>query len=80
MTERTLVSGSPHPTDAWRDAAAECRRRGLPTPQVELVDVSSADCGRIGGRLCLTFAAGVAGPVILGRESHRGGGLFLAET
>jgi hypothetical protein len=67
--------------EAMRSAARRRRRMpvpGLPTPQVELLEVSSTDCGRIGGRLRLTFAARVVGPVILGKESHRGGALFLA--
>jgi CRISPR-associated protein Csb2 len=63
-----------------RDAAFECRRRGFPAPDVEVLETSSDGCGRVDSRLRLTFAAGVVGPVILGRESHRGGGLFLAAT
>jgi hypothetical protein len=34
--------------------------------------------GRIAARLLLHFAVGVAGPLLLGRDSHQGGGLFLA--
>ena len=61
-----------------RDVMAECRRRNLPSPEVELLDHSSCGCGNITGHLRLSFAAVVLGPVILGRESHKGGGLFLA--
>jgi CRISPR-associated protein Csb2 len=63
-----------------RDAVAECRRRGLPTPKVELMDHYSDysdGCDRTRGRLRLSFAVGVLGPIILGRDSHKGGGLFL---
>ncbi|MGH7029534.1 MAG: type I-G CRISPR-associated protein Csb2 [Stellaceae bacterium] len=63
-----------------RDAASECRRRGLSAPDVEVIEASSNERGRIDSRLRLSFGIGVAGPVILGRESHRGGGLFLAAT
>jgi CRISPR-associated protein Csb2 len=61
-----------------RDAAAECQRRGLPAPVAELLDHSSDGYGHIHGRLRLSFAVGVLGPIILGRDSHKGGGLFLA--
>jgi CRISPR-associated protein Csb2 len=61
-----------------RDAAGECQRRGLPAPKVELLDHLSARDGHIHGRLRLSFAVGVLGPIILGRNSHIGGGLFLA--
>ena len=62
------------------DAAGECRRRGLPAP-VE-IHVSDIRAGPRGGRpaakLILRFAVAVRGPLILGRDSHAGGGLFLA--
>ena len=61
-----------------RDAAAECQRRGLPAPGVELLDHSIDGYGHIAGRLRLSFAVGILGPIILGRDSHKGGGLFLA--
>src|SRR5207248_9914001 len=60
------------------NAAAECQRRGLPEPMVELLDHSSDGYGRIGGRLRLPLVVGVLGPIFLGRDSHKGGGLFLA--
>ena len=61
-----------------RDAIAECRRRSLRAPVAELLDHSSDGDGHINGRLRLSFAVGVLGPIILGRDSHIGGGLFLA--
>lgn len=60
------------------DVAAECHRRGLPVP-VE-IHVSDVSAGPRGGRptaqLVLHFAIAVRGPLILGMDSHTGGGLF----
>ena len=62
------------------DVAAECVRRGLPIPTE--IHVSNASAGPRGGRpaakLELRFATAVLGPLLLGRESHAGGGLFHA--
>lgn len=57
--------------DIVRDALA----RGLPRPQVEIVNLLPA--GRANARL--TFATAVPGPLLLGRDAHMGGGLFIAE-
>ena len=62
------------------DVITECRRRGLPSPaEVEVLDVRA---GPRGGRpaaiLKLRFATAVRGPILLGRDSHSGGGLFRA--
>ncbi|MBC6439778.1 MAG: type I-U CRISPR-associated protein Cas5/Cas6 [Rhodospirillales bacterium] len=63
------------------DAALECRRRGLPVP---CIDVLAFRAGPKGGnpsaRLRLRFTTAVDGPLLLGRDSHRGGGLFVAES
>ena len=64
------------------DIANECRRRGLPNPRsIELHRVS---VGRRGGRptamVKLRFAVALRGPILLGRTSHEGGGLFHAIT
>ena len=60
------------------DVAAECVRRGLPTPAE--VQVLSVKVGPRGGRptahLKLRFSVAIRGPVLLGRDSHSGGGLF----
>lgn len=61
-----------------RDAAAECGRRGLPKPEIELLDLSVGPKGGVAARLRLRFAVAVAGPILLGRDSHKGGGLFTA--
>jgi CRISPR-associated protein Csb2 len=61
-----------------RDIAAECTRRGLPKPEVELLDLSVGPRDGVVARLRLRFAVAVAGPILLGRDSHKGGGLFEA--
>jgi CRISPR-associated protein Csb2 len=62
-----------------RDVIAECERRGLPCPEVEIL---GSDAGPNGGgleaRLRLRFAVAVDGPILIGRDSHAGGGLFKA--
>ena len=60
------------------DALAECRRRGLPSPvEVEALDTRSGPRGgRPAAMLKLRFATTVRGPVLIGRDSHTGGGLF----
>ncbi|MBI4491443.1 MAG: type I-U CRISPR-associated protein Cas5/Cas6 [Chloroflexi bacterium] len=58
------------------DLRAECRRRSLPEPRVtprELRGVSGV--GLVGGAQ-LAFDVAVAGPIVLGRSRHLGGGLF----
>jgi CRISPR-associated protein Csb2 len=59
-----------------RDVAAECERRGLPIPQVELLHLAKGPKGGIAARLRLRFAVAVSGPILLGRDSHKGGGMF----
>ena len=62
------------------DLLVECRRRGLPSPaDVEVLDVMSGPRGgRPAATLKLRFATAVRGPILLGRDSHAGGGLFRA--
>jgi CRISPR-associated protein Csb2 len=60
-----------------QDVVAECERRGLPTPNVELLKLTTGPKGSIAARLRLGFAVAVSGPILIGRDSHRGGGLFL---
>ena len=60
-----------------RDVIAECERRGLPRPEVELLELNAGpNGGGLGARVRLRFAVAVAGPIMLGRDSHVGGGLF----
>ena len=60
------------------DVARECRRRGLPVPTQ--IDATVVSQGPRGGRpkadVVISFATSVRGPVLLGRNSHEGGGLF----
>ena len=62
------------------DVITECRRRGLPSPaEVEVLDVRAGPRGgRPAALLKLRFATAVRGPILLGRDSHSGGGLFRA--
>ena len=62
------------------DVTMECRRRGLPSPvEVEVLNVGSGPRGgRPAAMLKLRFATAVRGPILLGRDSHTGGGLFRA--
>ena len=60
-----------------RDVIAECERRRLPKPEVELLELNvGPNGGGLAARVRLRFAVAVEGPVILGRDSHSGGGLF----
>ena len=58
----------------------ECKRRNIPTP--ESVEILDAYVGPKGGNpscnAVVNFKIAIAGPIILGRDSHSGGGLFLA--
>jgi CRISPR-associated protein Csb2 len=61
------------------DVIAECVRRHLPRPRVKLVEFSALpNGGGLAARMQLHFATAVLGPLLLGRDSHRGGGLFSA--
>ncbi|MBD0865931.1 MAG: type I-U CRISPR-associated protein Cas5/Cas6, partial [Rhodobacteraceae bacterium] len=84
-TNRTRYSPTRHgrdPKAAVRDdVVRECQRRGWPAPHVELLDFHAGPRG--GGvlaRLRLRFATAIEGPLLLGRDCHRGGGLFVVET
>ena len=59
------------------DAAAELARVGWPAPvSVEVLSVRRGARGGLAGRLRLTFATAQAGPLVIGRTAHSGGGLF----
>lgn len=62
------------------DLATECVRRGLPRPvQIDAHDVTAGPKGgRPRGTLSVRFATNVRGPLMLGRDSHSGAGLFHA--
>ncbi len=62
-----------------RDIIAECERRGLPKPEVELLELNAGpNGGNLTARARLRFAVAVTKPIMLGCDSHRGGGLFSA--
>jgi CRISPR-associated protein Csb2 len=69
-----------HSRDAFvADVRAECERRGLsPLPRVEVGLVLSHQRAATAAQLVLHFPEPVRGPILLGRDSHRGGGLFRA--
>ena len=76
----TRHTGRGKRTDAFvvQDIIAECERRGLPKPEAELLELNiGPNCG-LAARVRLRFAVAVEGPVMLGRDSHKGGGLFGA--
>ncbi len=60
------------------DVGAECRRLALPEPRVESSNVRGVPGMGLTGDVTLLFERRVAGPVLLGRTRHLGGGLFLA--
>jgi CRISPR-associated protein Csb2 len=61
------------------DLVAECRRRGLPHPSAAIaLETEGVPGTGLCGRARLEFSAAVKGPVLLGRNRHFGGGLFLA--
>ena len=62
------------------DVLAELHRRGLPRAcGIEVLDVRVGPRGgRPSAKLEIRFAKAVTGPVLLGRDSHRGGGMFRA--
>jgi CRISPR-associated protein Csb2 len=67
------------PTEALEaDILREIGRRGSPQPQVEVLSVEAGPRGGLAGRVRLEFHGAEAGPVILGRTRHVGGGLFSA--
>ena len=61
------------------DVSAECERRGLPLPiEVKLLEIAGvANGGGLRARVRLRFATAIQGPLLLGRDSHQGGGVFF---
>jgi CRISPR-associated protein Csb2 len=60
-----------------QDVLVECGRRGLPRPDADVLDLTAGPKGgNLAARIRLRFAVAVNGPLLLGRDSHTGGGLF----
>ena len=63
-----------------QDVLLECGRRGIPRPAVKVLDLEiGPKGGGVAARLWLRFATAIRGPVMLGRDSHKGGGLFASD-
>jgi CRISPR-associated protein Csb2 len=63
-----------------RDVVTECERRSLPMPEVEILNFSAmSNGGGLAARARLRFASAIRGPLLLGRNSHKGGGVFVIE-
>lgn len=60
------------------DVKQECLRRGVPSPMVKVLDVSRGPRAGIKAELEISFSVAVEGPILLGRDSHFGLGLFRA--
>jgi CRISPR-associated protein Csb2 len=62
-----------------RDLLGACARRRLPPPTIEIIRLTEGARGGIRACARLRFAVAVEGPIMLGRDCHAGGGLFIAE-
>jgi CRISPR-associated protein Csb2 len=60
------------------DVLRECRRRDWPEPTVRKISAREGKQGGLNATMHLAFAVARAGPILLGRTAHRGGGLFRA--
>lgn len=76
---RHASRGKDPATAIVQDAIMECERRGLPRPDVALLALDSGpNGGNVVVHLRLSFAIAIQGPLMLGHDSHMGGGLFTA--
>jgi CRISPR-associated protein Csb2 len=62
-----------------RDLTTECSRRGLPLAEIDILGIATGAKGGLTARARLGFRTAVRGPILLGRGSHFGEGLFHAE-
>ncbi|MEW6058374.1 MAG: type I-U CRISPR-associated protein Csb2 [Bdellovibrionota bacterium] len=60
------------------DVLQEIHRRGLAMPEVEIIKICEGPRGGISGHVRLNFKVAQAGPILIGRTSHLGGGLMEA--
>ena len=81
MADKTVqASGGDLAVAVSEDVIAECERRGLPRPEIELLKLTAGPHGGdISASIRLRFRIVVEGPILLGRDSHFGGGLFWAQ-
>lgn len=81
VTDYNVTRHRRHPLDAEAlklDVMAELQRCGWPSPKaVDVLAVRSGARGAVSGKLRLVFAAAQAGPLLVGRTAHKGGGLFV---
>jgi CRISPR-associated protein Csb2 len=61
-----------------KDVARELERRNLPRPSIEVLTMHMGQRGGLRATLRLRFALAIAGPILVGRNSHFGAGLFGA--
>lgn len=61
-----------------RDVLAECERRGFPRPKISVISWRSIPGSGVHSSIRLNFLHAIAGPIILGRTRHHGGGVFAA--
>jgi CRISPR-associated protein Csb2 len=60
------------------DVMLECARRALPRPEeARVLRLDTGPRGGFSAFVSLRFATAVAGPLLLGRDAHQGGGLFV---
>lgn len=63
-------------TTLKNDLIADCERRGLPRPEVTVLDWTAKSGLGLSGHVRLTFKHPVHGPITLGKTRHVGGGVF----
>lgn len=63
-------------TTLKNDLIADCERRGLPRPDVTVLDWTAQAGLGLSGHVRLTFKHAVQGPITLGKTRHVGGGVF----
>lgn len=57
--------------------AKECLARALPLPAIKIISLRRGARDGLAALAHLTFPKPVSGPILLGRDAHRGGGVFL---
>ncbi len=60
------------------DVHEECRRRKLPRPSVKVESFTATSAAGLQALVELEFEHPIAGPILIGRTRHKGGGLFEA--